>query len=60
MAKYRWGLIKALEFLNAKKPGLELTASLFKKLLEFEQSLESDETSFVSKDWDTFCKISFV
>jgi hypothetical protein len=33
MQRFRWGLIKTLEYLNAKKPGLEMTASLLKKLL---------------------------
>lgn len=33
MQRFRWGLIKTLEFLNARKPGLEMTASLLKKLL---------------------------
>jgi hypothetical protein len=36
MQRYRWGLIKTLEFLNAKKPGLEMTASILKELLNFE------------------------
>ena len=44
MQRYRWGLIKTLEFLNSKKPGLEMTPSLLKKLLQFEQRLETDMT----------------
>ena len=50
MRRYRWGLIKTLEFLNAKKPGLELTASLLKKLLEYEKLLEKRGPE-LSKDW---------
>ena len=46
--------MKTLEFLNAKKPGLELTASLLKRLLQFEKKLEQDQIEFLSKDWDTF------
>jgi hypothetical protein len=42
MQRFRWGLIKSLEFLNAKKPGLEMTSSLLKKLLSFEGRLEKD------------------
>ena len=53
MQRYRWGLIKTLEFLNAKKPGLEMTASLLKKLLQFEQRLEFDKLGVLTKDWDT-------
>jgi len=33
MQRYRWGLIKALEYMNSKKPGLEMTPSILKKLL---------------------------
>lgn len=36
MQRYRWGLVKTLEYLNAKKPGLEMTAAILKELLEFE------------------------
>ena len=39
--RYHWGLIKTLEFLNAKKPGLELTATIVKKFLHFETKLEA-------------------
>ena len=52
MHRYRWGLIKTLEFLNSKKPGLEMTASLLKKLLSYESTLESDNIGFLSRDWD--------
>jgi hypothetical protein len=53
MQRFRWGLIKTLEFLNHKKPGLEMTATLLKKLLLFETSLEKDRVGFLSKDWYT-------
>ena len=53
MSRFRWGLVKSLEFINAKKPGLEMTASLLKKLLQFESRLEKDMIRFLSKDWST-------
>lgn len=53
MSKFRWGLVKSLEFINAKKPGLEMTASLLKKLLQLEGRLEKDMVRFLSKDWTT-------
>lgn len=53
MHRFRWGLIKTLEFLNHKKPGLEMTATLLKRLLLFETSLEKDSVGFLSKDWNT-------
>lgn len=52
MQRFRWGLVKSLEFLNAKKPGLEMTASLLKKLLQFESRLEKDHIKFLTKDWN--------
>jgi hypothetical protein len=56
MQRFRWGLIKTLEFLNHKKPGLEMTATLLKKLLLFETTLEKDKVGFLSKDWNTTFK----
>jgi hypothetical protein len=54
MQRYRWGLIKTLEFLNAKKPGLEMTASLLKKLLQYEGRLERDKIGLLTKDFEAF------
>jgi hypothetical protein len=54
MQRFRWGLVKSLEFMNAKKPGLEMTASLLKKLLQFENRLEKDHIRTLTKDWNTF------
>lgn len=53
MSRFRWGLVKSLEYINARKPGLEMTASLLKKLLQFETRLEKDNIRFLSKDWNT-------
>jgi hypothetical protein len=53
MQRFRWGLVKSLEFINAKKPGLEMTASLLKKLLQFESRLEKDHIKVLSKDWNS-------
>jgi hypothetical protein len=53
MQRFRWGLVKSLEFLNAKKPGLEMTASLLKKLLQYESRLERDHIRVLTKDWQT-------
>lgn len=53
MQRFRWGLVKSLEFINAKKPGLEMTASLLKKLLQFESRLEKDHIKVLTKDWST-------
>ena len=42
--------------MNAKKPGLEMTASLLKKLLQFEARLEKDHIKTLTKDWNTLYK----
>ena len=42
--------------MNAKKPGLEMTASLLKKLLQFEARLEKDHIKVLTKDWNTLYK----
>ena len=53
MQRFLWGLVKSLEYMNAKKPGLEMTASLLKKLLQFEARLEKDHIKTLTKDWNT-------
>ena len=40
--------------MNAKKPGLEMTASLLKKLLQFENRIEKENSHALTKDWKTF------
>lgn len=40
MRKYRWGLLKTLEFLNSRRPELEIRATFIKQLSEYESRLK--------------------
>lgn len=39
MRKYRWSMIKTLEFLNSRRPELEIKESFIKQLQDYEQRL---------------------
>jgi len=41
MRKYRWSLIKTLEFLNSRRPDLEIKASFISQLQEYENRLNA-------------------
>lgn len=53
MKKFRWGLIKALEFVNSKKNNIELTASILRSLNSYEKLLKNDEIGYLSHDWNS-------
>jgi protein-tyrosine phosphatase len=40
MRKYRWSLLKTLEFLNSRRPDLEIRATFIKQLSEYESRLK--------------------
>ena len=39
MRKYRWSMIKTLEFLNSRRPDLEIKATFIQQLQDFENRL---------------------
>ncbi len=39
MRKYRWSMIKTLEFLNSRRPELEIKASFIQQLQDYEHRL---------------------
>ena len=39
MRKYRWSLLKTLEFLNSRRPDLEIRSTFITQLSNFEKSL---------------------
>lgn len=41
MRKFRWSMIKTLEFLNSRRPELEIKASFIQQLQDFEHRLNS-------------------
>ncbi len=53
MRKYRWSLLKSLEFLNSRRPDLEIRATCIHQLSAYEQRLQHkfNATKFTSK-WD--------
>ena len=40
MRKFRWSLLKTLEFLNSRRPDLEIRATFIKQLSEYENRLK--------------------
>ena len=56
MRKYRWSLIKTLEFLNSRRPELEIKATFITQLQEYEQRLNSAGLGALST---TFNEYSF-
>ena len=41
MRKYKWSLLKALEFLNSRRPDLEIRATFIHQLSAYEARLEN-------------------
>ena len=54
--RYRWDVLKSLEFLNFKKPDVEFTASVLRSLNDYEKLMKKDDIQFLSSDWSTYCK----
>ena len=52
MREYRWSLLKTLEFLNSRRPDLEIRATFIKQLSEFESRLRLRGLSFQTSKWD--------
>jgi len=41
MKKYKWSLLKTLEFLNSRRPDLEIRATFIKQLSDYENRLKN-------------------
>jgi len=53
MKRYRWSLLKTLEFLNSRRPDLEIRATFIHQLSAFEQRLHNQrEQPFITSKWD--------
>jgi len=50
--KYRWSLMKTLEFLNARRPDLEIRASFIQQLQDFEARLTAQGQGPKSFTWN--------
>ena len=54
MRKYRWSLIKTLEFLNSRRPDLEIKATFISQLQEFESRLTTAGMGSLSTNFNEF------
>lgn len=52
MQKYKWSLYKTLEFLNSRRPDLEIRAAFVSQLADFEQKLISQNRGPQTINWN--------
>lgn len=52
MRKYKWSLLKALEFLNSRRPDLEIRATFIHQLSAYEARLANQFRMPISSKWD--------
>ena len=52
MRKYKWNLLKTLEFLNSRRPDLEIRATFIKQLKDYETRLKSRHLGQQTTRWD--------
>jgi len=51
MRKYRWSLLKTLEFLNSRRPELEIRGTFIQQLQDYEQRLIKQGLGPLSSTW---------
>lgn len=51
MRKYRWSLLKTLDFLNSRRPDLEIRGTFISQLQEYEQRLVKMNNGPLSQNW---------
>jgi len=49
MQKYKWSLLKTLEFLNSRRQDLEIRVSFIQQLSAFEQRMNAKQINFTQK-----------
>jgi hypothetical protein len=52
MRKYKWSLLKTLEFLNSRRPDLEIRATFIKQLEDLESRLRIRNLGPQTMRWD--------
>lgn len=53
MQRYRWSLLKTLEFLNSRRPDLEIRATFIHQLSAYEARLQSQrDAPSITQKWD--------
>lgn len=52
MRKYRWSLLKTLEFLNSRRPDLEIRATFIHQLSAYEAKLKGQTKMPITSKWN--------
>ena len=52
MRKYKWSLLKSLEFLNSRRPDLEIRATFIQQLSSYAARLQNQMGENISSKWD--------
>ncbi|EAS04407.2 dual specificity phosphatase domain protein (macronuclear) [Tetrahymena thermophila SB210] len=52
MKKYNWALLKTLEFLNSRRPDLEIRSSFFQQLTNLSKKLQITGAGAMIQDWN--------
>ncbi|EAS00644.2 dual specificity phosphatase domain protein (macronuclear) [Tetrahymena thermophila SB210] len=52
MRKYQWTLLKTLDYLNSRRPDLEIRATFFEQLKNLELYLQQTGQGAISQDWN--------
>lgn len=52
MRKYNWSLLKSLEFLNSRRPDLEIRATFIHQLSAYEARLQEQAGCAITSKWD--------
>ena len=52
MRKYNWSMIKTLEFLNSRRPELEIRVTFIRQLGEYEQRLSARNFGPMTVGWN--------
>lgn len=52
MRKYSWSLLKTLEFLNSRRPDLEIRATFIHQLSAYEARLQKEHKLPITSKWD--------
>jgi hypothetical protein len=55
VVRYRWALVKILQFLSLKKPGMQLGGNLLTQFGDFQNDVMNDDIGFLSSNWETMC-----
>ena len=56
MRKYNWSMIKTLEFLNSRRPDLEIRVTFIRQLGEYEQRLAARDFGMMTVGWNDIHK----